>query len=60
MLVNAHLWCLGMDDQIKPDANVALVGPYQPVTYSFGGHVKGVKPSDLAGWDSPIMPRAKK
>jgi hypothetical protein len=38
--------------------NVALVGPYQPNTFAFGGHAKNVKPSDLAGWDTPIMPNA--
>ncbi len=60
MLVNAQLWCLGMEDAIKPDGDVAFVGLYRPATFGFGGHVKGVKPSDLAGWDTPIMPRAKK
>ena len=55
MLVNAHLWCLGMDDAIKADNNVAFVGPYNPVTFNFGGHRKGVKPSDIEGWDTPIL-----
>lgn len=59
MLVNAALWCVGLDKAIKPDNNVALVGPYHPSTFAFGGYVKGVKPSDLAGWDSAIMPRKK-
>jgi type 1 glutamine amidotransferase len=57
MLINAHFWCLGMDDSIKPDNDIEFVGPYQPVTYSFGGYVKGVKPADLAGWDAPILPK---
>lgn len=55
MLVNAHLWCLGMEDAIKPDNNVAFVGPYNPVTFKFGGHRKGVKPADIEGWDTPIL-----
>ena len=54
MLINAHLWCLGMEKEIKPDNPVAFVGPYNPVTYRFGGFRLGVKPADLAGWDSPI------
>ena len=54
MMVNAHLWCLGMEDAIKPNNPVAFVGPYNPVTFSFGGYRKGVKPSDIAGWDTPI------
>ncbi|MFQ5734948.1 MAG: hypothetical protein ACE5KM_23690 [Planctomycetaceae bacterium] len=60
MLVNASLWCAGMEKHIKPDNNVEFVGPYRPTTFGFRGYVKGVKPSDLAGFDSPIMPRRKK
>jgi len=55
MLVNAHLWCLGMEEEIKPDNNVEFVGPYHPYTFSFDEYPRGVKPTDLAGWDSPIM-----
>ena len=55
MLVNAHLWCLGMDDAIKADNNVAFVGPYNPVTFNFGGYRKGVKPADIEGFDTPIL-----
>ncbi len=28
--------------------------------FFLGGFVKGVKPADLAGWDSPILPRPVK
>jgi len=55
MLVNAHLWCLGMDDAIKADGNVSFVGGYNPVTFGFGGYRKGVKPADIEGWDKPIL-----
>lgn len=55
MLVNATLWALGMDSVITPDLDVSFVGPYQPVTFSFDGYRRGVRPSDLAGWDTPIM-----
>lgn len=54
MLVNAHLWCLGMEDQIKPDNVIAFVGPYHPTTFSFTEFRRGVKPADIAGWDTPI------
>jgi hypothetical protein len=54
MAVNACLWAVGLDKNIKADNDVSLVGPYHPSTFSFGGHAKGVKPSALAGWDSPI------
>ena len=59
MLINAHLWCLAMDDSIKTDNPVGFVGPYNPATYSFGGYRKGVKPSDIAGYDSPIYDAEK-
>ena len=52
---NAHLWCLGIDDAIKADNNVAFVGPYNPVTFNFGGYRKGVKPADIEGFDTPIL-----
>lgn len=55
MMVNACLWAAGLESGIRPDANISFVGPYHPSTFSFGGFVKGVKPSDLAGWDSPIV-----
>ena len=55
MLINASLWCMSMEDAIKPDGPIDFVGPYNPVTYKFGGHRKGVKPADLAGWDSPLL-----
>ncbi|QDU76743.1 Auracyanin-A precursor [Bremerella volcania] len=56
MMVNGCLWAAGMEQQIKPNLKVDFVGPYQPVTFSFGGHRKGVKPAELTGWDSPILP----
>ena len=55
LLVNAHFWCLGMEASIKADNTVDFVGPYHPATFSHGGYRRGVKPADLAGWDSPIM-----
>jgi type 1 glutamine amidotransferase len=54
MLINASLWAVGLDAAIRPDGPVAFVGPFQPTTFNFKGFVQGVKPSDLAGWDSPI------
>lgn len=55
MLVNAVLWAVGLENFIRGDTDVSLVGPYNPVDFSFGGYRRGVKPSDLAGWDTPIM-----
>jgi type 1 glutamine amidotransferase len=60
MAVNACLWAAGLEARIQPTSDISFVGPYQPSTYSFGGYVKGVKPAALAGWDSPILPKAQK
>ena len=57
MAVNGILWAAGLESSITPGNPIGLVGPFQPTTYNFGGYVKGVKPSDLAGWDAPIMPK---
>jgi hypothetical protein len=54
LVVNACLWAAGLDSSIRPDNDVSLVGPYRPSTFGFGGFVKGMKPADLAGWDTPI------
>ena len=55
--INGILWAAGLESSIRADNDIRFVGPFQPTTYAFDGHVKGVKPADLAGWDSPIMPR---
>ena len=57
MTVNGVLWALGLENTITADGNVGLVGPYQPTTFNFKGYVKGVKPAEMAGWDTPIPPR---
>lgn len=48
MLVNASLWCVGLDKAITPNLNVDIVGDYQPTRFGFGAFKKGVRPSDLA------------
>lgn len=55
LLVNAHLWCLGMEDSIDAENLVDFVGPYHPTTFSFTRFRRGIKPSDLSDWGSPIM-----
>lgn len=59
LVINGTLWAIGMENIIKPDLNISFVGPYRPTTFSFDGAVPGVKPSDLADWDSPIMPKSE-
>ncbi|MEO7272709.1 MAG: ThuA domain-containing protein [Vicinamibacterales bacterium] len=57
MAVNAALWAVGLDAAIKENGEIGLVGPYHPSTFDFSGHVRGIKPADMAGWDTPIPPR---
>jgi type 1 glutamine amidotransferase len=57
LVINGVFWINGLEDAIKADNKVDFVGPYKPSTFKFGGHVKGVKPTDLQDYDSPIMPQ---
>lgn len=47
LLVNATYWGAGLEAQIRPDADVALVGDYRPRAFGFGGAAKGVRPESL-------------
>jgi type 1 glutamine amidotransferase len=48
MIVNACFWAVGLDGAIPEKTNVDLVGEFKPSPFKFGGHVKGIKPADLA------------
>lgn len=48
MLVNACFWALGKENAIPLKSNVTIVGEFKPTRFSFGGYVKGMKPSDHA------------
>lgn len=56
MLVNACFWTVGLESAIKPDLNISLVGPYRPTWMNVNKRNAHVKPEDLAGWDTPILP----
>ncbi|MDN5215170.1 ThuA domain-containing protein [Fulvivirgaceae bacterium BMA12] len=56
MLINACFWAVGMEDDIKAGNDIDFVGSYQPTKFNFDGYKANVKPSDLAGWESLIMP----
>lgn len=60
MLVNGVLWAAGLEADIRPGGEIGFVGPFHPSTFSFGGHVKGVKPADLAGWSAPVPPQKQR
>jgi mono/diheme cytochrome c family protein/glucose/arabinose dehydrogenase len=59
LLVNGIFWAVGQENAIRPTLNVSLVGPYQPTPFRNNGHRREVQPSELAGWDTPIMPAHK-
>lgn len=57
-LVNSVYWALGLEEQIKADSKVDFVGGFNPSPYTTGAFFRvGVKPADLAGWESSVMPR---
>jgi type 1 glutamine amidotransferase len=49
LLVNACYWAAGLEQRIPPRADVALVGPYRPLPFGFGGFAKGMHVSDWQG-----------
>lgn len=56
MVINACFWAAGLESEIKADNNIAMVGPYNPSTFAMNSnYYAGVKPLDMAGWDTPIM-----
>ena len=56
-LINSAFWALGMEDAIEPDLEVGFVGGFNPSPYTTGAFFRSkVKPADLAGWDSGVMP----
>lgn len=59
MIVNATLWCMNLEDEIKADADISFVGPYNPTTFNFKPSITDAKPDEIQGWDTPIL-KAKK
>ena len=56
MLVNGCLWAAGLEAEIKADLETSLVGPYRPTWQGKNRRSGKIKPEDLKGWDSPILP----
>ncbi|MFN0006685.1 MAG: ThuA domain-containing protein [Planctomycetota bacterium] len=48
LLVNACYWGMGLEDKIGPASRADVVGKFEPTTFGFGTHVRGVRPADLA------------
>ena len=57
LVINGVLWAVGLENQITADLEIDFVGSYQPNTFTSYGHARNVKPEDLAGFESPIMPK---
>ena len=55
MIINATLWCMKMEDEIKPDADISFVGPYNPTTFSFKPSITDATPGAIQSFDSPIL-----
>lgn len=57
MLVNGCFWAAGMEEAISADADVSFVGRYNATWRRDRGRRKaGLKPEEMAGWESPIVP----
>ena len=60
LLINGCLWAGGLEDAIVADADVSFVGPFNATWARGKGRRKaGLKPEDLAGWKSPVVPLEK-
>lgn len=57
LLINACFWAAGLEAEIDATADVSFVGPYNATWRKDRGRRKaGLKPQEMAGWDSPIVP----
>ncbi|TWT65346.1 ThuA domain-containing protein [Allorhodopirellula solitaria] len=54
LVINGILWAISMEDEITPEHNVEIVGPFHPSTFGNQTHLRGVHPQDYAGFESPI------
>ena len=46
LLVNGVYWGLELEDEIRPDSDVSIVGSYRPTDFGFGDAIKGRRPAD--------------
>jgi type 1 glutamine amidotransferase len=60
MIVNAVYWTLGLEDKIPPEGtNVALVGPFEPTKFGFGGFQKDKAPKDYVTGGEDLLVAAQ-
>ena len=60
MIVNACFWAAGLEKKIKPNLDIRLLGELRPTWNGAFKRATGIKPEDLADWNSPIWPEPKK
>lgn len=59
-IVNGSLWALGLEANITPDLEIEIVGKFNPSPYTSGAfYYEKVRPSDLSGFESEIMPSSR-
>ncbi|CAN5442143.1 ThuA domain-containing protein [soil metagenome] len=46
LIVNASYWALDMSGDLPENANVDIVGQYNPTMYGFDDYIEGLRPSD--------------
>jgi hypothetical protein len=46
LLVNACYWAVGLEDRIRADSSVGIVGTFDPLPFGFGTSKKGLRPAD--------------
>ena len=51
LLVNASYWCLELEEAIRADASVELVGEYAPLASGFAYAELGVRPRPVQDYD---------
>lgn len=56
LFVNACFWALRLDGRITSHLNIDFVGPYEPAEFASHAWKRGVRPADLAGYESLVMP----
>ena len=60
-LVNACLWAGGWEKKIGANLEVSVVGKFKPSPYTTGAlYYENVKPSELTGFNSQVMPATAK
>ena len=59
LVVNAVFWGLGMEEALRADLNVDIVGPYRPLASGFAYEKLGVRPRPVKAHD-PRRPLAER